>query len=302
MAQHAARQPKDRREAQSGRPAGGAKEGGELRVLVVDNKEQPYRGKALVLVTEHRPAFARQHRIDVDSSGSAKTLLEAGTYSVQVVAPDHLVGRGTAEVRAGDIFELLIRLVPGKTPSKDFAARLKVYGIEAKDLELADLTVNCGERVTLDALQHRDRRAYTVLRPSSIDDMKRWVGTPDGAFGHDKARFGPVPKLEADPAAGLEAIDRESMPALRAIATEYLHGNSKAVKRYEPLLSALLASRADFVSVFHFNVVTINDGAVLEIGKNSNVFACDILNIHQNGTLAIVGDVRADIGSYRVFH
>jgi len=275
---------------------------GRLVVHLRDEHDKPLDSKAVVFVMENKALHAAQHRLETNGAGTASGEFPGGAYSVQAVAEDHDVGRAFSQIRPGETTEVTVRLGRRKADNPTLAERLNVYGLDVGKLELQKLTVPRGQQVALDSHEYRDRRSYTMLTPQSISDMKRWIGTPDAVFGHDEPRFGPVPKLDVGDVKQAGQIPRESVSALRAIANEYIHGNSKAVKKYELLLNTLLASRDDIISIFFFTEVTIGDGAVLEIGRNSNVFACDILHVHVNGILSVVGDVRADIGSYREFH
>jgi hypothetical protein len=273
---------------------------GRLTVHLRRSDGAPFREPAVVLALEHRPAFAEQHRLETGGKETVSMELAEGHYSLQAIAADHAVARGVAQVRAGRGAEVSLTLVPQKAETPSLIERLKVYGIEVRPDEIQPLRVPPGEKLALDADRYRDTRVFRLLKPRSINDLKRWIGAPDGAFGHDQPRFGPVPRVDVERLK--DEPTQEVAGALRAIAREYVHGNAKAVAQYEPALTRyLLASRAIAISIFFFNVVTINAGATLEIGKGSNVFVCDELRIHRDGTLLVVGEVRADIGRYVVF-
>ena len=298
------RQPRkrsDEREEEE-REEGHEQRQGRLTVHLRDEHDKPLHAEAAVLVTENKPLYAVQHRLDPKGTGTVSGSFLTGDYSVQAAAADHNVGRTFAHVRPGETTEVTLRLPRGSVKPPGLTERLKKYGLDGGALDIQPLDIRRGQRVDLDFEQYRDRRSYTLLRPESINDVKRWVGTPDSVFGHDHPRFGPVPHLDLKELDGGAQLGRDAMPALRAIANEFIHGNSKAVQQYEVLLDTyLLARELINISIFFFTEVTIGDGAVLEVGKNSNVFVCDILHIHKNGTLSVVGDMRADIGSYEVF-
>jgi hypothetical protein len=273
---------------------------GRLTVHLRGPEGAPFREPAVVLALEHRAALAEQHRLETGGKETVSLELPEGHYSLQAIAADHAVARGLAQVRAGRSAEVSLTLLPQKAETPSLIERLKVYGIEVRADEIQPLHVPPHEKLVLDSDRYRDTRAFRILKPRSINDLKRWIGAPDGAFGHDQPRFGPAPRVDVERLKGEPT--QEVATALRAIAREYIHGNARAVAQYEPTLTRYLLSReAIAISIFFFNVVTINAGATLEIGRGSNVFACDELRIHRDGTLLVVGEVRADIGRYVVF-
>ena len=273
---------------------------GRLVVRLRDPRGSPFRERAVVFALEHRAIFAEQHRLESSGKDTVSVELPAGDYSLHAVAANHSVARGFVRVEPGRESDSILALAPAKAEPRSLAERLQVYGIEVSSKEIQQLKLAPGEKIALDVDRYPDRRAYRVLKPRSIDDLKRWTGSPHNLFEHDRPRFGSFPHLELETLKGEPS--QEVAGALRAIAREYLHGNVKAVANYQPALTRyLVARRAIDIGVFFFNIVTFNAGATLEIGRGSHVFVCDELHIHQQGTLAVVGEVRADIGRYVVF-
>lgn len=272
---------------------------GTLSVYVLDEAGKPLDDKVLVLAVEHKPQFAEQFRIEGSGLEPLAAKLPPGLYSVQAVAAGRAVGRALATIHPREATELRLMLPRKEYKPAPLEERLQRYGIDMRHFEPQSLVLEPFQTVTLDYKTFYDRRCFVALTPQSLDDLKRWVGVSDEFFNHDEPRFGPLPKLEMRPGGSFDVADE---PALAAIAREYIHGNSKPVGAFRSVIDGILRGREDaIVSVFFFRDVTINQGARLEIGKNSNVFTCNTLNIHRDGTLAVVGGVKADIGVYRVF-
>ncbi|MGH2343975.1 MAG: hypothetical protein ACRDG4_02035 [Chloroflexota bacterium] len=213
------------------------------------------------------------------------------------------MGRALADIESGKVTEVELRLAPaGPPPKQTVEERLAVYGLSHHQLKLSALTVR--HRTTLDYRAYPDKHTFSLLKPKSVNDLKKWVGIPDSAFGHDQPRFGPFTEIATRRLESPVSLTGSDGKAIQAIAREYIYGNAQSlsasqtelVNRYISLATDQIA-----VSIFYFTTVTIDDGAVLEIGNGSSVFFAEVLRIHRNGTLAVVGDVRADIGIYEQF-
>ncbi|MDQ2632080.1 MAG: hypothetical protein M3Y75_14085 [Actinomycetota bacterium] len=270
---------------------------GRLVVTLVDERGEPAEGEGLVLALEHAPAFARQFRAEGDAHTPFELEVPAGEYSIQAAA-GKASGRTGACVEAKQTTEVRVALDEPAPEPRTMADRLRPYGLEHR-VDPRPLEVPCESTVVLDSRRYYDKRDFAVLMPESVDDLKRWIGTPDAAIGHDLPRFGTVPELNMK---GKEELGQSEQEALGKIAREYIFGNSKLVAEHKGLIDReLLKWTARDIAIFFFTVVTIDAGATLEVGNNSNVFTCDELRIHRNGTLSIVGDVKVDVGTYRVF-
>lgn len=257
---------------------------GLLSFAVRDEFGEPVGGAVELLLTENATSPARQYR--VTAKPGAPTIggaFPSGSYTAQIAAPGFEVAREAIELGAGYALRRGLRLKRRNHRRPDLAERLAVYGLAAD--RLSALRIRTGERLVLDHRCYPEPGHFTVLAPGSVRDLKAWTGAPDAGFAGDTPRFGPAPR---GPQSDLDAVFRE-----------YVHGNSRAVRAFEPALDAQLKSDpARFaVPLFHFTQVEIEDGGVLEIGAGSRVFFCASLTMHPQGVVRATGDIRADIGT-----
>jgi hypothetical protein len=268
-----------------------SKTSGRLLVDLRDNAGQPIKSKTLVLLAENKPALGKQYRLESEGRGDISEDFPPGAYTLQAYAAGHEVGRAFAGIEPGKTTEIKLVLPPAKTYHKpELAKRLDIYGLSADKLKLSPLTVSSKQTVRLDYRRHEDNTNYALIRPKSVNDLKRWHGNPDGAFGHDQPRFGKLPSTR-----------RLTEQELKDVAREYIYGNSKSVAKYGSLIDQYIAHMDISVAVFFYTIITINDGAILEVGNGSSVLFADILRIHKNGILSVVGDMRVDVGLYERF-
>jgi hypothetical protein len=272
---------------------------GRLSVDLRDSSGQPIRSKTLLLLAENKPALANQFRLESDGRENISADFPPGPYSLQVFPVGFEVGRAFANIRSGQTTDIKLTLRPAPEPPKPtLKERLAVYGLSPDQLKLSSLTVAAGQRIVLDFRRFQDKSAFSLLRPISVDDIKRWHGTPDRAFGHDQPRFGNLPLLPEGASPFHASLSTEG---LNSVAREYIYGNSKSVVKFANLINEFIKNLDIVVSIFHFIVVTIDAGAILEIGNGSSVFFADVLRIHKRGTLSVVGDMRVDVGQYEQF-
>ncbi|WP_428312607.1 hypothetical protein [Hydrocarboniphaga sp.] len=254
--------------------------------------------------TEHRSEARRQHVIKVRSEKDLSVDLPSGEYSMQIRARGFETYRGLAVVDASKPAVIEATLKPSQSKPRSFEERLAVYGIDARQQRIVDLDVPRGQTRALNAERDREQPGLVVLSAESIAQLKRWTGSDDGRFGHDRPIYGTLPDAEV-----LEALLRDKLQverlkprewtAVKALAREYLHGNSTSVSKYVPLLSQLI--KAVRVPLYFYRVVTINAGATLEVGNGSAVFSCDELRIHKTGSLKPVNSVKIEIGTWKEF-
>jgi hypothetical protein len=264
---------------------------GQLSVVLQDSEGKPIRLKTVLLLSEDKQALGNQYRLDSEGKEQITASFPAGSYSLQVYPVGYEVGHAFANIRAGGTTEIPFSLRPMKEWQRPtLAERLATYGLHPDQIKPSDLTLQEKQRVVLDYRRYQDKAAFTLLKPTSVIDLKRWHGSVDTAFGHGQPRFGQVLAPPSSTAEGLQAVARE-----------YIYGNSKSVVQYKGLLDEYVSRLNISVAIFFYSVVTINDGSILEIGNGSSVFFCDLLRMHSNGTLSVVGDVRADIGRYERF-
>ncbi len=270
---------------------------GRIELHITDGAGKALNEQIVVILNENAAQFGHAVRLRRDKDGEISGEVPAGSYTLQALAKGYDAGHEFVEIHAGRTHKSSMKLTKGvEHPRTSVAERLeKRYGIKPAKENLQNLTVNRGERVSLNYRNYRDPAHVQVLRPKSVDDLKRWVGSPSGVFPGNHPRFGALSPIK-DAGGGRATLSPDQQVGLNAIANEYLYGNAQAVPEKDlAALSNRFIQATVFVPIFYYMDVVILDGATLEVGNGSSVFVCDTLTIHPKGTLRAVGDVRADI-------
>lgn len=253
--------------------------------------------------TEHRSEGRQQHVIKVRSEKDLHVDLPSGEYSMQIQARGYDTYRGLAVVDAHKPGVIEATLKPRSSKPRSFEQRLAVYGIDTRQQRIVDLEVPRGQTRVLNAEHDREQPGLALLHAESIAQLKRWTGSDDARFNHDRSIYGALADTELldqllRERPNISRLDRRQWLAVKALAREYVNGNSASVAKYEPLLSQLVKVR---VPLYFYRVVTINAGATLEVGNGSAVFSCDELRIHKTGSLKPVNSVKIEIGTWKEF-
>ena len=276
-----------------------------VAVVLHDEHGKDVHPKATLLLAQNIANLARQYRVHSEEHHPLSAHVPPGDYSLQVVAQGYRVAKDFVRVPPDHITRHTLHLhrehKPPPMPS--VAERLEPYGLSPATAKLSELHVRDREHLSLDYRKYRHPEHFKVLRPESIRDIKRWVGSKPDAFDHDAPRFGPLPAASAARLGQEVSLGQADRDALQALAREYIYGNVRVVAQFEPLLDAYVSRLRDtiFVPIFFYSVITIYNGGTLEIGNGSSVLFCDELRVQTDGVLLIVGDVNVDAGTYTEF-
>lgn len=265
--------------------------------------------QVLITFTEHRAEQRKQRRIMAAGQPEVAVELPTGEYTLQVSAPGFEPVRSLVEISGKRAIDVSATLTPRSHKPSTFAERLRRYEIDATKEQLLDLNVPANTTWSLNYQTDDAPRGFKMLQADSIAKVKRWVGSDDATFGHDRPVFGggdrPLRAKLAAPKVDPQRLDPEDVRAVVAIGREYVEGNSRAVAHYEPLLNAALKLSAkdglSKIPLYFYKIVTIGAGATLVVGNGSAVFTCDELRIHKTGRLRPVANVKIEIGTYREF-
>jgi len=296
-------------EAASGAPSEGyGPESGTVKIRLSAASDLPDEVK--LFFTEHRRHNRRQHQFVVRSGEDISVDLPSGEYTMQIQARGFETFRGLAEVDANGEVAIKATLNPRRKQVRTFEERIAKYGIDASKSEIGDLEVPRDTTLSLNHEKDQSKRGFKMLESNSIEQMKRWVGSDDAVFGHDRPVYGPLPdrtllanvsKDRLDP----QRLEPNEVAAVMAVAHEYVQGNSSSVQQYASLLNdAIAVAVQDGISKFplyFYRVVTIGPGATLEVGNGSAIFTCDELRVHKTGKLQPVANVTIEIGTYVEF-
>jgi hypothetical protein len=270
-----------------------------------DGKQLQDGDRGYVLFTEHKRERGRQVRREIGRNGEIDADLPPGTYTVQAWRPGYGVTKTVVEVEKGQRPKLDLKLTEAPRKPRGFAERLGHYvdGLDPERIE--DLTVERGEDVVLGPRS----AGYHALEARSIDDLKRWTGSRDKDFGHDRPRFGKLPEVDrkdVEPRrskADFQKVSETGRRFLEHVAHEYIHGNAVAVKEYHKVLDdyvKLIYPGGLVIPAFLLKIVTVQNGATLTVAPNS-VLVADILRVHNNGRLVMRKNSSFDVGTYETF-
>jgi hypothetical protein len=264
----------------------GAPENGQLVLEVEDELGRPAEAALHLLLSENIASLGRQYRVAAKlGAGAIGGSFPAGSYIAQLFAKGYDVVREAVRLEPGATVRRRLRLSRRSFVKPSLAQRLALYGLTPD--RLSPLTVRSGERVALDCRTYPDVRHFALLYPASARELKAWIGAPDAAFAGDTPRFGAL----------------AAQPGLDALLREFIHGNSRAVRAFEPAIDARVrgidgpSHEPQPVPIFLFGDVVVEDCGVLEIGIGSSIFFRDTLTMHPQGVVRAAGDVRADIGT-----
>jgi len=191
-----------------------------------------------------------------------------------------------------------------------FADRIAKYGLTTKDVHSDLLRVGKKQVIYLGSLGKRPSfYPPRFLRAEGVDDVKRWIGTPNSVF-KTKPKMAERRRLEKAPSEKmLSSFDRAYQKLLkekdpvkmkkysddiqsliyknrkdvRAVAKAYVYGRSTLYAAWRPVLDWYL--RDYKFPVWIFTTVIVESGSVLELDEGYNILAGNTLVIEQGGTI-----------------
>jgi hypothetical protein len=273
---------------------------GRLELHATDEHGHNLSEAAVFLLSENKAQLAKQYRLESKPGAHVSGNFPAGPYTVQALARGYEVAREVIEVHPDRLHKSSFHLEKAaKHAPLTVEERLsKRYGIKAGKDGLQNLTAAPGQKISLNYQTYTNYAHFQVLHAQSLSDLRRWVGSAERVTVGKHPRFGPLPSLQG--LAGERANLSAAQQALvTGVANEYIYGNPDAVPADElQLVNTLFKQIANIsVPIFLFLDITIDNGATLEVGNGSSVFVCNTLTIYPEGTLSVVGDLRADIGN-----
>lgn len=173
--------------------------------------------------------------------------------------------------------------------------RARVYGLGLKDLLDESIIVGPGKYVRLSGSGLKwEGPGLARLQPKGIDDVKRWIGVPDELGAKSSCCREPAAELPGIANPGdIRKLDVTSQRALRDLASQYVHGDSRRVAKYRDVL-AHLVDRAVINGIFLRPDIEIHKGAVLEIGRDIKILFARHIRIWRGGLLKLTGDTKID--------
>lgn len=168
--------------------------------------------------------------------------------------------------------------------------RLKAYPVSRDDVHSERVVVPPKMTLRIDA---RDKAKGVVpLRPSSIDDVKSWIGTRDEVVRQGCIEYECPPNLtvSAEPAA-VGDMTPEARNALWQLGQAYVYGDSERVKNYKTMFEPLL-SKAVITGIFILPDIDVY--GTLELGASIKVLWANKIRIWPGGLVRLTGNAKID--------
>jgi hypothetical protein len=266
--------------------------------VVLDVQAEKPEVPMLVLATR-RELRGEQHQFRFAQAARAEIQLAPGTYYVQAIAAQHAPSeKFLMSLHAGSTTTQKVALRSECQPAPpSFEERLRAYGLNSKQaadkLELKPREHRCA--------QNEEAPGVARLQAKSLEQVKRFIGSPAGVFQDEEPKLGAVEISEETVARLRERkLTADDRIALHKLANEYLHGNEKANPRALAQVGPILGTLVHSDFWFHlYRVLTIPAGATYEFGPGTLVL--DQLNIHKTGRLVAKGQCKFDIGQWVEF-
>jgi len=272
-----------------------------------------------VLLTEHKPVGKKQYQYSFDQT-TEEIRIPGGVYTLQAVLAGYEVYRSLVTVQPDTKTEVLIDFKKARPYQPGgFESLLQPYGMKATDIKHKTLHVKRDKKVVLNSA-HLDLLTTKTLQATSISDIKKWIGKDDKYFPGDVPAFGEIPGLADFKPAQIEKAEKGSLltqylqsPATSrqigsgpvaifgAIANEYIYGNSKSVRQYEPLLSKMVSVYKFPLNAVFADTIIVEPGATLELGTGCNILTCNVLKVSRTGTVRVTAQAKIQATTYETF-
>ena len=272
-----------------------------------------------VLLSEHKPVGKKQYTYSFDQA-TEEIRIPGGVYTLQAILAGYEVYRSLVTVQPDTKTEVIIDFKKAKPYQPGgFESLLQPYGIKATDIKHKTLHVKRDQKVVLNSA-HLDLVTTKTLQASSINDIKKWLGKDDKYFPGDVPAFGEIPGLADFQPAQIEKAEKGSLltqylqsPATSrqigsgpvaifgAIANEYIYGNSKSVRQYEPLLSKMVSVYKFPLNAVFADTIIVEPGATLELGTGCNILTCNVLKVSRTGTVRVTAQAKIQATTYETF-
>jgi hypothetical protein len=185
----------------------------------------------------------------------------------------------------------------------DFRARMGIFGLNETHVIESDLVVPAKSTVTLSAKAPNSFLRPRLLATDNIDELKNWIGVDNQLIEKGKviSRLpipSPLRQLPNSPAvagrasavapaqlAGTPAVALQSreLNDVRAAATAYLWGHSSSVASYKSLIETVFPNMQ--IVLWPLLTITVNRGAVLQLGPGQNALVAWKIVIESGGTI-----------------
>jgi hypothetical protein len=168
--------------------------------------------------------------------------------------------------------------------------RLALYGLERRQDRLADLRIESGQTVELDAADPSFAEHHARLKPRSLQDLKRWIGIPDDAVQvvqreEDGVRTERREPICCAPHVAQPAILPEN-PDMQNNLHRYLFGHSSSIEDHHlRSMETFLSSESIAISIYVLRDIYIAKGARLVVPEKCQVLFARYITVETTGLL-----------------
>lgn len=168
--------------------------------------------------------------------------------------------------------------------------RLARYGLADRHVDMVDLTVPAEEEVTIATANPFLAGHSAVLRPESIDDVKRWIGLPDqgccdgGPITHEASLLPPA--LMASALSETVSVAEHRM--MNSLAGAYVFGHTNQVNTAQvPAINEWLAAIRARINIFLFQDIYVAAGAKLSLAPSVHVLFARYITVEHTGRIVL---------------
>jgi hypothetical protein len=169
------------------------------------------------------------------------------------------------------------------------ADRLAKYGLSERAVDLADLTVGRDQHVVI----ARDNPFFAdrihQLRPETIDDLKQWIGTPEGSCCSDPSVHGRglLPPAVVSSALGEErSVDEHR--AMNSLAGSFVFGHADAVPAtHVSAINDWLSVIKARINISLFQDIYVSAGSTMSLAPSIHVLFARYITVENTGRIVL---------------
>jgi hypothetical protein len=170
------------------------------------------------------------------------------------------------------------------------ADRLARYGLSERAGELSDMTLGRDQQVLVARENPFFADRVHQVRPESIDDLKQWIGTPDGSCCSDATGGhvgGLLPPAVVSSALGDERSADENR-TMNSLAGAYVFGHSESVAATHLVaLNEWLGSIKARINISLFQDIYVSAGATMSLAPSVHVLFARYITVENTGRIVL---------------
>lgn len=184
----------------------------------------------------------------------------------------------------------------GEPESKGITS-IRTRGIKDAIGGVQDLVVSENDRVTLSYQIEQFRPNYEVIKSNDIDEIKRVIGVPKEIKALSRPSFITSNLRTFVPSKAFfnkpNVVGRTNKN-IHDAAREYVYGEYRNVKSWAPMINEYLGRLRAEIHIARLRNITINDGGVLTVSKDTHSLYANSIKIYGSGTIVAKGHLTID--------